>query len=35
MSEVTRILNAVERSEASPAEDLLRSIYDELRRLPA
>jgi len=33
MSDVTRILNAVERGEAQAAEELLPLVYDELRRL--
>lgn len=33
MSEVTQILNAVERGEARAAEELLPLVYDELRRL--
>jgi RNA polymerase sigma factor (TIGR02999 family) len=33
MSEVTRILSALERGEAQAAEELLPLVYDELRRL--
>jgi RNA polymerase sigma factor (TIGR02999 family) len=33
MSEVTRILSALERGEAHAAEELLPLVYDELRRL--
>src|SRR5688572_10962858 len=35
MSEVTRILSAIEQGEAHAAEQLLPLIYDELRRLAA
>lgn len=35
MSEVTQILMAVERGEASAAEELLPLVYDELRHLAA
>ncbi len=35
MSEVTRILGAVERGEPHAAEQLLPLVYDELRRLAA
>jgi eukaryotic-like serine/threonine-protein kinase len=35
MSDVTRILTAIERGEASAARDLLPLVYDELRRLAA
>jgi RNA polymerase sigma factor (TIGR02999 family) len=35
MSEVTRILSAIERGDPSAAEKLLPLIYDELRRLAA
>ncbi len=35
MSEVARILEAVERGEAQAAEDLLPVLYQELRRLAA
>src|SRR5688572_33203077 len=35
MSEVTRILSAIERGEPSAAEQLLPLVYDELRRLAA
>jgi RNA polymerase sigma factor (TIGR02999 family) len=35
MSEVTRILSAVERGEPRAAEQLLPLVYDELRRLAA
>jgi RNA polymerase sigma factor (TIGR02999 family) len=33
MTEVTQILNAIERGEAQAAEQLLPQVYDELRRL--
>jgi RNA polymerase sigma factor (TIGR02999 family) len=33
MNEVTQLLSAVERGEASAAEDLLPLVYEELRRL--
>ena len=33
MSEVTRMINAVEREEAGAAEELIPLVYDELRRL--
>ena len=33
MSEVTRILNAIEQGEPQAAEDLLPLVYEELRRL--
>ena len=33
MSEVTRILNAIEQGELRAAEDLLPLVYEELRRL--
>ena len=35
MSEVTRILNRVERGEAQAADELLPLAYDELRRSAA
>src|SRR5687768_17158817 len=35
MSEVTVMLAAVQRGEAKAAEDLLKLVYDELRRLAA
>src|SRR5262249_36067829 len=35
MSEVTRILSAIERGDPSAAEQLLPLVYDELRRLAA
>ena len=35
MSEVTRILEAVQQGDAKAAEDLLPLVYDELRRLAA
>jgi RNA polymerase sigma factor (TIGR02999 family) len=35
MSEVTRILTAMERGEARAGEELLPLVYDELRRLAA
>jgi RNA polymerase sigma factor (TIGR02999 family) len=35
MSDVTRILTAIERGEANAAQDLLPLVYDELRRLAA
>jgi RNA polymerase sigma factor (TIGR02999 family) len=35
MSDLTQILSAVERGEASAAEDLLPLVYTELRRLAA
>jgi RNA polymerase sigma factor (TIGR02999 family) len=35
MSEVTRILTAVERGDAQAAEQLLPLVYDELRKLAA
>ena len=35
MAEITQILTAVERGEASAAEDLLPLVYDELRHLAA
>src|SRR6185503_7219670 len=33
MSEVTRILNAIEKGDARATEELLPLVYDELRRL--
>ncbi len=35
MSDVTRILNAIERGEPKAAGELLPRVYDELRRLAA
>jgi len=35
MSDVTQILNAIERGERQAAEQLLPLIYDELRNLAA
>ncbi len=35
MSDVTRILNAIERGEAKPTYELLPLVYDELRLLAA
>jgi RNA polymerase sigma factor (TIGR02999 family) len=35
MSEVTRILSAIEQGDANAAEQLLPLVYDELRRLAA
>jgi RNA polymerase sigma factor (TIGR02999 family) len=35
MSEVTRILSAIEQGDPKAAEDLLPLVYDELRRLAA
>jgi hypothetical protein len=35
MSEVTRILSALEAGEPSAASELLPLVYDELRRLAA
>src|SRR5580658_10654298 len=35
MSEVTRILSAIERGDPKAAEQLLPLVYDELRRLAA
>ena len=35
MSDVTRILSAIERGDPSAAEQLLPLVYDELRRLAA
>ena len=35
MSEVTRILSAVEQGDPSAAEQLLPLVYDELRKLAA
>jgi hypothetical protein len=35
MSEITRILLAVQRGDTGPADELLTLIYDELRRLAA
>ena len=33
MTEVTRILNAIDQGDALAAEQLLPLVYDELRRL--
>ena len=35
MSDVTRILSAIEQGDAKAAEQLLPLVYDELRRLAA
>ena len=35
VSDVTRILDAIERGDAAAAEELLPAVYDELRRLAA
>jgi hypothetical protein len=35
MSEVTRILNAIEQGDPQAAEQLLPLVYDELRKLAA
>jgi hypothetical protein len=35
MTDVTRILAAIERGEPSAAEQLLPLVYDELRKLAA
>ena len=35
MSEVTRILSAIEQGQPHAAEELLPLVYDELRRLAA
>src|SRR5438128_12461461 len=35
MSEVTRILSAIEQGDAHAAEELLPLVYDELRKLAA
>ena len=35
MSDVTRILSAIEQGDPSAAEQLLPLVYDELRRLAA
>jgi hypothetical protein len=35
MSEVTRILSAIEQGDRGAAEQLLPLVYDELRRLAA
>jgi len=35
MSEVTRILSAIEQGEPHAAEQLLPLVYDELRKLAA
>jgi hypothetical protein len=34
MSDVTRILNAIEQGDAKAADKLLPLVYEELRRLP-
>ena len=33
MTDVTQILNAIEQGDPSTAEQLLRLVYDELRKL--
>ena len=35
MNDVTRILSAIEQGDAQAAEQLLRLVYDELRKLAA
>ena len=35
MTEVTRILNAIEKGDAKAADELLPLVYEELRRLAA
>ena len=35
MSDVTRILNAIEEGDARAADELLPLVYDELRQLAA
>ncbi|MHC4753391.1 MAG: ECF-type sigma factor, partial [Planctomycetota bacterium] len=35
MSDVTRILNAIEQGDAGAADELLPVVYEELRRLAA
>ena len=35
MSDVTRILSAIEQGDSSAAEELLPLVYDELRKLAA
>jgi ECF sigma factor len=35
MSDVTRILSAIERDDVGAAEQLLPLVYDELRKLAA
>jgi DNA-directed RNA polymerase specialized sigma24 family protein len=35
MSDVTRILNAIERGDAQAVDELLPAVYQELRRLAA
>ncbi len=35
MSEITRILHAIEQGQPQAAEKLLPLVYDELRRLAA
>jgi len=35
MSDVTRILDAIERGEAEGSEELPPLVYDELRRITA
>ena len=35
MSDVTQILNQIEKGESTAAEELLPLVYDELRKLAA
>ena len=35
MSDVTRILNAIDKGDSRAAEELLPLVYEELRRLAA
>jgi hypothetical protein len=35
MSDITRILNAIERDDAGATEELLPAVYEELRLLAA
>ncbi|MFC1634327.1 ECF-type sigma factor [Planctomycetota bacterium] len=35
MSDVTRILNAIEEGDSQAADELLPQVYEELRRLAA
>jgi hypothetical protein len=35
MSDITRILSAIEQGDPSEAEELLSLVYDELRKLAA
>ena len=35
MTEVTKILNAIDQGDAQAAEQLLPLVYDELRKLAA